>query len=176
LWIGGLGLLQLQQLVWPPPPGYLELFRQLHDRLRPRDALEALTSVAAIALAPALCEELVYRGTLLPALLRWGRGPAIVVSALAFGLMHFDGAVLYRAPFACAVGLGLGALRVRSGSLLAPAIAHAVLNTLTFAVVAAGIDGSGGDDKLPWMAGAAMLAVGTLLTSVAVRRTGTLAA
>ena len=51
------------------------------------------------------------------------------LSALVFALMHDA----YRMPFTFAVGLALGALRLRAGSLLPSLLAHATLNSLTFA-------------------------------------------
>jgi membrane protease YdiL (CAAX protease family) len=65
---------------------------------------------------------------------------AIVLSALLFGIIHLDptsgGAyTFYRVPFATVVGLGLGLLRVRSGSLTPCILAHAMLNTITFVTV-----------------------------------------
>jgi membrane protease YdiL (CAAX protease family) len=130
LWIASLGLLELQYTVWPPAPGYIEMFRRLHDLLRPRGPLDALYSVLAIAVVPALCEEAVIRGVLLPSLrTRLGALLAIGLSSLLFAFMH----EAYRMPFTFAVGLALGALRLRTGSLLPSLLAHASLNTLTFA-------------------------------------------
>ena len=172
-WITSLGLLQIQQTLWPPPPGYLETFRQLHHQLRPATPLDAAASVTAIGLAPALCEELVFRGMLLPALAAWGSGPALLVSAALFGGMHVDltgqGAVLYRVPFAFAIGLGLGYLRLRSGSLLAPMVAHGVLNTLTYSVVAAGAEETPAGE-LPLRVGATILLAGIALSALLLGR------
>lgn len=140
LWITSLGLMDTQARLWPPPTGYLEMFRSLHALLRPAGALDALVSLAVIALIPALCEELVFRGLVLPSFSAW-RGPAVglVVSTALFGAIHMDqvaGAwTAYRVPFALAVGLGFGLLRLASGSLLAPVLAHAALNSLTFGAV-----------------------------------------
>jgi len=138
-WVASLGLFELQYAVWRPPPGYLEAFQRLHEALRPSGFLDALISVAAIALAPALFEELLFRGVVLPSLLRsMGAGWAVFGSAVLFGLIHLDGSVpgatFYRVPFAFAVGLGLGILRVRTGSLYPSILAHALLNSITFVV------------------------------------------
>lgn len=141
LWAASLGLFELQYAFWPPPPGYLDAFQMLHRALKPSGPLDGLISVAAIALAPAVCEEIVFRGALLPSFVRflrpWG---AIVLAALLFGIIHVDpttsGAyTFYRVPFATVVGLGLGVLRVRSGSLVPCFLAHGVLNTITFLTV-----------------------------------------
>lgn len=140
-WLASVGLLELQYAVWAPPPGFLEGFKQLHEALKPGGPFDALLSIAAIALAPAVCEEILFRGIMLPAFVRplgmWG---AILSSAIAFGIIHADGLNLYRVPFAFAVALGLGVLRVRSGSLVPGLIAHAILNTTTFTAVLLGVD------------------------------------
>jgi len=139
LWAASLGLMNVQFVVWRPPPDFLETFRVLHLKLRPRTFEEAILSVAAIALMPALCEETLFRGIVLPSLARMGAAVALLGSAALFALIHIDtvsaGPVFYRLPFAFAVGLGLAALRLRTGSLLPSMVAHAVLNTITFATV-----------------------------------------
>src|SRR6266571_5308387 len=66
LWLASLGLLELQYTVWPPPPGYLESFRRIHEALRPANAFDAAVSVLTIAAAPAIFEEIVVRGVVLP--------------------------------------------------------------------------------------------------------------
>jgi membrane protease YdiL (CAAX protease family) len=141
LWAASLGLLHLQYAMWAPPPGFLEQFQALHRALRPSGVLDGAFSVAAIALAPAIAEEILFRGTLLRSFIGlfrpWG---AIVVSALLFGAIHMDlttGGVYtwYRVPFAASVGIGLGILFVRSRSLVPCILAHATLNTITFATV-----------------------------------------
>jgi membrane protease YdiL (CAAX protease family) len=136
-WAASLGLFELQYGVWKPPPGYLEGFERLHDLLKPSGPLDAVVSLAAIAFAPAICEEIVFRGAALPALLpRLGAWGAALGSAALFGLIHVDAAgasaSFYRVPFAFVVGLGLAALRIRSGSLWASILAHATLNGTTF--------------------------------------------
>jgi membrane protease YdiL (CAAX protease family) len=138
LWLASLGLFEVQYSLWSPPPGYLEAFRSLHEALRPHGPLDAVVSLLAIALAPAVCEEVLFRGLVLPAFLRplgaWG---AACTSALLFGLIHLDfaagGLSLYRVPFAAVVGLGLAALRLRAGALGPAILAHAALNAITFA-------------------------------------------
>ena len=50
-------------------------------------------------------EELIYRGLVMPLLQRYGKGFAIVTSALLFGGMHAN---LFQMPFAFLTGLVLG--------------------------------------------------------------------
>lgn len=132
LWVGSIGLMELQSLVLPPPPEYLDAFRAIHAALAPTDVVDALVSVTVIALLPGVGEELVTRGVLLPALaVPLGPATAIVVSAALFASIHLDP---YRFAFTLVIGLVLGVVRLRTGSLWSPIVAHATLNTLTFLV------------------------------------------
>jgi membrane protease YdiL (CAAX protease family) len=131
LWVLSVGVMEVQSLFYPPSPEIIELFRRLHQALAPRNPVEAVLSVLAIAILPALSEELVLRGVLLPAL----RGPfgsagAVFGSSLVFALLHDP----VRLVFTFVVGLVLGLMRLRSGSLWPPILGHATLNTLTFLV------------------------------------------
>jgi membrane protease YdiL (CAAX protease family) len=130
LWVASLGLLELQYAVWPPDPGYLEGFRKIHEALRPANALDAMISVLAIAAAPAIFEETLMRGVVLPSLRpSLGAPAAVIASALLFAAMHFD---LYRFVFTFALGLALGFVRLRAAALVPCMLVHATLNTLTF--------------------------------------------
>ena len=130
--------------------------------------------MAAIAVFPAACEEILFRGVVLPSLAALARAPigAVLASALLFGLIHLDAAgdaaAFTRIPFAIVVGVGLGLLRVRTGSLVPPILAHAMLNTITFAtVVVTGVDL---ETETPDAAlGAALLVGGPVLTAIALR-------
>lgn len=169
LWLASLGLLELQSLLWPPEAGYLELFRRLHEALRPKGPLDALLSIVAIALAPAVCEEVLMRGIVLPSLLpRMGGTAAVATSALLFGAIHLDA---YRFPFTVAAGIGLGALRLRTRALLPSVLAHAVLNTITFVAALTLADPTGGGDAGAGL-GAALLAGGVAASAAVVWKIG----
>ncbi len=83
-------------------------------------------------------EELAFRGVLLGLLLRLTTaGWAVVASSVCFGLWHIpgvDGAVgLAGTVLATTAAGGLFAwLRLRAGSLLAPALAHLAFNSVAF--------------------------------------------
>lgn len=117
----------LVEQLWREPSGsnpLLELVLTSGDPL----ALAAL-AVTATGLAP-LFEETLFRGVLLPVLgQRWGAAPAVVVSALTFGLAHLSLGEL--APLVT-LGLALGWLRLRSGRLAPCVLMHACWNGLTF--------------------------------------------
>ena len=132
LWVASVGLMQLQSLVVPPPGEYLELFRRIHQALAPSGPFDALLSLLVIAALPALCEELLMRGVVLTSFERaLGSSAAVVASALLFALIHFDG---YRFLFTLTIGLVLGLVRLRTGSLWPPVLAHLTLNGITFAI------------------------------------------
>lgn len=88
-----------------------------------------LTVFKSALLVPVL-EELFFRGYLLGALERFGRGRAAIVSALCFAFVHVGGkgGWEYIGLMHAAMGLLLAALRLRMGSLLAPMLVHACYN------------------------------------------------
>jgi sodium transport system permease protein len=130
LWVGSIGLMEVQSLVKPPTPEELDVFRRIHAALAPSDALDGLVSLTVIALLPALCEELVMRGVLLPSLAgRVGPAPALFLTAAIFAGIHFDPV---RLLFTFVLGFLLGLLRLRARSLWPPMVVHSTLNALTF--------------------------------------------
>lgn len=140
-WGLSLGVFEAQYVFVKPPLEYLQQFQGLHETLRPHRALGWVFSIAAIAVAPAVCEEILFRGLLTPVFHRaMGPSLAILLSAALFGVIHVDSlrdgtSVYYRVPFAFVLGMLLAKLRIDTGSLLPPMIAHATLNATTFLVV-----------------------------------------
>lgn len=140
-WALSLGVFEAQYVFVKPPLAYLRQFQGLHDTLRPGSPLGWIFSVAAIAVAPAICEEALFRGVLTPVFrAAFGSAFAIILSAALFGAIHVDALadgtrVLYRVPFAFVLGLLLAKLRIDTGSLWPSMIAHATLNATTFLVV-----------------------------------------
>lgn len=93
------------------------------------------TAVLALAITPALCEELLFRGYLQRQFER-GFGPAggIIVTGVVFGLYHFR---LSQALPLAVLGIFLGYLVWKTGSLWVPIIIHFFNNA--FAIVATNI-------------------------------------
>lgn len=106
-----------------------------------------LTTLIVIPLGTVAFEELAFRGLMFGALRRrFSTRSAVVVSSLLFGAWHVD-AVVRRSGdpmhavvaalgtfiFTTLVGVGFCWLRLRSGSLLAPALAHVASNSLGLA-------------------------------------------
>jgi sodium transport system permease protein len=81
-----------------------------------------------IAILPALCEEIAFRGFVLSGLRHLGhKWWAICFSAVAFGMVHF---FLQQKISAAAVGMVLGYLAVQTGSLIPCMVFHALYNGL----------------------------------------------
>lgn len=121
----GLGQLVLaaQQLVIPQPTSALELWS--------RTMLEGQSSVSlvlSLALGPAVCEELLFRGTILGLLRRTLRPwPAILLTAVLFGALHLS---YFRMLPTATLGLVMGVAAYRSGSIFPAMIIHFLNNSL----------------------------------------------
>jgi sodium transport system permease protein len=84
--------------------------------------------IGIIALTPAICEELAFRGFILSGFRHLGRKwHAIVFSAALFGVTH---GILQQSLIACLLGTLLGFLAVQTGSILPCMMFHLVHNTL----------------------------------------------
>lgn len=84
-----------------------------------------------IAVLPALCEELAFRGFILSGLRHVGhKWWAIGISAIAFGMVHF---FLQQKITTAAIGFLLGYLAVQTGSLIPGMLFHVLFNGLSIA-------------------------------------------
>ena len=94
----------------------------------------ALAFVLPVAILGPISEELLFRGVVLPWLLRWQKPwTAIVVSAAMFGALH-----LFYGPYLAIVafyGLVLGWARVKSGGVKASIALHMAINGTASAVL-----------------------------------------
>jgi sodium transport system permease protein len=81
----------------------------------------------AVAVTPAICEELFFRGVVLSGLRSLGQWPAISVSAVLFAVAH---ASIYRLLPTLVLGLALGYLVWKTGSILTSMLVHAMNNGL----------------------------------------------
>ncbi|MBQ2691089.1 MAG: CPBP family intramembrane metalloprotease [Clostridia bacterium] len=85
--------------------------------------------IIASVIIPAVCEELFFRGALMPALEGESFYAAMVVSALSFAMMHGDMSNFF-GPLAA--GLMYGYMTYITGSVWSAVIAHGINNALTF--------------------------------------------
>lgn len=100
------------------------------------DSRPLVVSLVLFALLPAICEELLHRGIIAPSLARYlGLWPAVIVSALIFGLFHMS---LSRLLPTATLGAAAAYLRLRSGSLLPSILIHFLYNACLLAMAAFG--------------------------------------
>ena len=88
--------------------------------------------VVTVSVLPAVAEETVFRGVLLPALSSvpaWGAAGAVAVSGLVFGALHVGGGRNASfAAWASAVGVLYGAAAVYTGDVATAMLAHGLAN------------------------------------------------
>lgn len=102
------------------------------------DASLFLPCLLASGLLAPICEELFFRGYLMGVFTRFGRGRAVVSSALLFSLAHgVDMAFLPRAL----IGALLGAMTMRTGSLFAAMLVHGCYNIAIILINFSGASG-----------------------------------
>lgn len=89
---------------------------------------ELLLLAAVLALGAGTAEELFFRGFLQQRLSRrFGPWPAILIAAACFGIMHGD---WVQGPAAALLGIYLGWMAERAGSVVPAMVAHAVNNAI----------------------------------------------
>lgn len=98
---------------------------EVDARENPQGILGFALTFISTAVVPPLVEEFACRGLILGSLRKFGDGFAIIVSSVIFGLMHGN---FQQIPFAFLVGLVLGYITVKSGSLWIAVAVHAFNN------------------------------------------------
>lgn len=107
---------------------------RMEEAFRSPTSAQLLVAVGTVGVVPGVAEEIFFRGFMLEGLVEsWGRWPAIVGSAAAFGLIHVEPV---QASAAFVVGVFLGWCAKRLGSIRPTMFAHAV-NNAAFLVLAA---------------------------------------
>lgn len=137
-WVGlslwGLG--QLRAWLWgTEASGWSDQVVQLaYQQLRGWEDLPQWSLVLALAVVPAVCEELFFRGLLLQSLRRsHSAWVAVLISGLAFGLFHFlveSSVAPLRFLVTSAMGMVLGWVCLRTGSVVPAILLHAFNNAI----------------------------------------------
>lgn len=119
--VGGLVLVVLPRLLYPLIPAVIGM------RPEPFALWVVVTGVVVVG------EEALLRGALFGALERAsGTGVAVVVTSLAFALMHVPLYGWQVVPLDIGVGVWLAGLRIATGGVGAPALAHLVADLSTW--------------------------------------------
>ena len=129
--------------------------------------------IVLLSISPGICEELMFRGFVQSALRgRLGPWPAIIITALLFGAIHLS---VFRLLPTTLLGLVMGWVCYRSGSIFPAMAAHAGVNWLALSAdkwggkLLGGADGGGG---LAWwvvLAGIVVFAGGAVLLELSAR-------
>ncbi len=112
-------LISLQDKYFPPPSSLEAFYEQLSSF---HSWPEGIAKIFVLALTPAFCEEILFRGVLLPSgSEKFGRGWGNVFTSLAFAIAH--GNLLYF-HFYFILGIYLGWLFQKRNCLWLPVFAH----------------------------------------------------
>ena len=142
--LNGLGML-------PPSPA-LETIAELVQGL---SGPSLAAGVFVIGVMPGIAEELLFRGYIQTRLVaRWGPGWGILWTSLMFGLMHMD---LVHGSFAVVVGILLGYLTYRAGTLWPAMVGHAANNILSVVLTAGHVEVTGLEMSITCLAGSLVL-------------------
>lgn len=110
--------------VFPISPAMQKQMEAMNHLLADAPSLWVL--IGLIALAPAVCEELAFRGFVLSGLRHMGhKWGAIVLTAIFFGVAHV---LLHQSVMAALTGIVIGYIAVQTGSLLPCVVYHFMNN------------------------------------------------
>lgn len=162
----------LSEWVSPVPK---EVIEQLRRSLIPSDGSRGLWStLALVALTPAICEESLFRGPILRGL-RTRAGPAatVALTGLLFGVFHIE---LSRILPTSLLGILLSLIALESGSILPAMLAHFLNNASLVVLATLRVDEKLGEigtaaSVLIFVASAALTTFGLLLAHGGARKT-----
>jgi len=112
----------------PPPGWFIEMFSRLFD-----SDLGVWGGILRVVIIAPIVEELIFRGLIMRGFIRnYPKALAIFYTALLFALFHLNP---WQFPATFLLGLILGWIRIRTGSILAAITGHAMHNGLVFLTV-----------------------------------------
>lgn len=120
----------LQNAIFPVPRTLQESNALLTESLM---ALPGWHALLLLAVLPAICEELLFRGFLMSGLRgATARATCVVVTAVVFGTFHF---IIFKMPLTVALGVVLGLLCWHARSILPGIVMHVMHNGLLISMV-----------------------------------------
>ena len=90
-----------------------------------------IISLISLAVIPAICEELIFRGVILNSLRHKGHNFAIIFSSVIFAMFHFSPSQLI---YPICFGLILAIVYLRTNNILFPMILHFINNALSLSI------------------------------------------
>ncbi len=123
-------LMVLQNLYLPAPEYYREAIKRLGSE--PGNPFEFIQVIILISLLPGICEELMFRGVVLSGMLqKLSAARSIILAAVVFGAFHLSP---YHFMPVFLIGLVLGYITVRTGSIFPAMFVHVLYNAVAFSV------------------------------------------
>lgn len=107
--------------------GIISIFKEVIPNTlpAPADDIQYIYSFFVMAISPGICEEIMFRGTIMSAYHRLGRKKAIIISALLFGIFHFT---LFNFIGPIILGLIFGIMVYKTNSIYSSIIGHTLNN------------------------------------------------
>lgn len=97
----------------------------------PTTPTEFIKGLFVIALAPGICEEVMFRGVMMSSYDKFGYKKSILITALLFGMFHFNIMNLIGPIF---LGIILGILRYKTNSIWSSMIGHTLNNGIALTI------------------------------------------
>jgi membrane protease YdiL (CAAX protease family) len=119
----------------------IDWLRSERDDQIPNEVLDSalllvIAGIVTIGFAP-VCEEIFFRGFIMPGMLRaWGVGAAVVVSGLVFSAAHIGPNIHKTLVPIFIIGAVFAFTYYRSGNILSTILAHLIFNAISFAGLA----------------------------------------
>ncbi len=161
--VGAINLFgRLQRTVWPPNP---EMEKLVNDLFLPLLQAQPVLTALFVGVFAGVFEELLFRGPIQTALMRKTRPwTAIMVTALIFAAAHLD---LHGLPIRFALGIGLGWVVWRTGSIVPAILFHGLYDAVTLGMAAWDLRryGLGGTSPMFDAVVAARVAVGAVIAA-----------
>jgi len=134
--IAGMTPLLYQFILWqnrvlPPPDDFMEEFEKLSGFGASTGGF--LVLLLAIAVSPAICEEILFRGAILSGFRRTLRpATTVLLVGLLFGLSHI---FIYRVPSTAFIGVAITYVVLRAGSIYPGMLMHFLINGLAVLIM-----------------------------------------
>lgn len=115
--------------------------RRKHGRPFGDDAVQALTMFVSVVLVAPVTEEFAFRSVTTAVMRRWGDWPAVIFSALIFGMAHYS---IQSLPVVLMAGFVMALLYVRTRNIWVNIFVHMLNNLLaTLPIALEGLVGAG---------------------------------
>jgi sodium transport system permease protein len=114
---------QVINLIYPFPESYLENLQKVINMSN----FPLWKNILIIAVLPGICEELMFRGFIIRGFEKRGFWSAIIITSLLFAVFHLDP---FRFIPVGVLGIWMGYLLLKTGSIFVPILAHVLNNSL----------------------------------------------